>query len=50
MPWCETQGYARVQGNHFDTRAHEHAADVIGAHFRSGVANSGSEAAAAHTP
>jgi hypothetical protein len=40
VPWCEAQGHARVQGNHFDTAAHVHAADVISAHFRSGVANS----------
>jgi hypothetical protein len=40
VPWCEAQGYVRVQGNHFDTVAHEHAANIINAHFRSGVANS----------
>jgi hypothetical protein len=40
VPWCEAQGYSRMQGNHFDTPAHEHAVNVISAHFRSGVANS----------
>jgi hypothetical protein len=49
VPWCETQGYSRVQGNHFNTPAHKHAADIISAHFRSGVANSRPEAEAAHS-
>jgi len=49
VPWCEAQGYSRVQGNHFDTPAHEHAANIISAHFRSGVANSKPEAEAAHS-
>ena len=50
VPWCESKGYARQQGNHFETQAHEHAADIINAHFRCQVANPTSEAAAAHTP
>ena len=50
VPWCEAQGYGRIQGNHFDTPAHVHAASVISAHFRCQVANPKSEAAAAHTP
>jgi len=40
VPWCEAQGYSRMQGNHFDNSAHEHAVNIISAHFRSGVANS----------
>ena len=41
VPWCEAQGHVRIQGgNHFDTLAHVHAANVISAHFRSEVANS----------
>jgi len=50
VPWCEAQGYSKIQGNHFDTPAHEHAANIISAHFRCQVANPTSEAAAAHTP
>jgi hypothetical protein len=40
VPWCESKGYQRQSGNHFNTPAHIHAANVISAHFRSGVANS----------
>jgi hypothetical protein len=50
VPWCESRGYEKIQGNHFGTPAHEQAADAISAHFRCQVANPTSEAAAAHTP
>jgi hypothetical protein len=33
VPWCESQGYERQDGNHFETRAHEQAANIISAHF-----------------
>jgi hypothetical protein len=33
IAWAESKGYARQQGNHFETQAHERAADIINAHL-----------------
>ena len=33
VPWGESKGYVKQLGNHFDSAAHAHAADIISAHF-----------------